>query len=211
MLKILRQGAPGFDVPNVASGAPWTLPEDAVWIELISPSRPEELAVEQALGILLPTREEMAEIEASSRLYSEDGATFMTATVLARTEEETPISAPITFVLAGQRLVTIRYLEPKSFTLFASQAERQPSLCPSGVVTFLGLIDAIVDRMADVLERTGAEVEANSREIFKQPRAGGFEPILTRLGRAQNVNAKVRDSPRQPVAADQLRHAGRAD
>ena len=194
MLKVLRQGAPGFDEPTIEAGSSWVLPADAVWIELISPTRPEELAVEQALGVLLPTREEMAEIETSSRLYQEDGATFMTATILANADEDLPISAPVTFVLVDQRLVTIRYQEPKAFTLFSSQAERQPSLCPNGPTTFLGLVDAIIDRMADILERTGAEVEANSREIFRQPRTGGFEPILTRLGRAQNVNAKVRDS-----------------
>ncbi len=194
MLKVLRQGAPGFDEPIIQPGSTWVLPEDAVWIELISPTRAEELIVEQAVGVLLPTREEMAEIETSSRLYQEDGATFMTANVLANAEGDLPVSAPVTFVLIGQRLVTIRYLEPKAFTLFVSQAERQPSLCPNGVTTFLGLVDAIVDRIADILERTGAEVEDNSREIFRQPRTGGFEAILTRLGRAQNINAKVRES-----------------
>jgi magnesium transporter len=52
----------------------------------------------------------------------------------------------------------------------------------------------VVDRTADILERTSGEVEAASRSIFKRPREGGFEQILTRLGRSQNVNAKARDS-----------------
>ena len=52
MLKVLRQGAPGFDEPTIEAGSSWVLPADAVWIELISPTRPEELAVEQALGVL---------------------------------------------------------------------------------------------------------------------------------------------------------------
>ncbi len=56
MLKVLRQGAPGFDEPTIEPGSGWALPPDAVWIELINPTRPEELAVEQALGVMLPTR-----------------------------------------------------------------------------------------------------------------------------------------------------------
>ena len=192
MLRVLRHGAPGFETGD--GGRDWRLPDDAVWIELVDPTRAEEVAVEQSIGLLLPTREEMAEIEASSRLYQEDGGTFMTATVLVNADGDLPTVAPVTFVLAGARLVTIRYVEPKAFAVFAAQAERQPSLCPSGAQTFLGLLDAIVDRTADIIERTASEVETQSRIIFSRPRGAAFEAILNRLGRAQNINAKARDS-----------------
>ncbi|MDG2531156.1 magnesium transporter CorA family protein [Caulobacter endophyticus] len=192
MLRVLRQGAPGFEPGGQTPD--WRLPTDAVWIELVDPTRAEEVAVEQSIGLLLPTREEMAEIEASSRLYQEDGGTFMTATILVNAEGELPTAAPVTFVLAGDKLVTIRYVEPRAFSVFAAQAERQPSLCPHGPQTFLGLLDAIVDRTADILERTAGEVETQSRTIFGRPRGAAFEKILDRLGRAQNVNAKARDS-----------------
>ena len=192
MLRVLRHGAPGFDL--VALSADWRLADDAVWIELVDPTRAEEVAVEKSIGLLLPTREEMAEIEASSRLYQEDGGTFMTATVLVNADGDLPTAAPVTFVLTGDRLVTIRYVEPKAFKVFAAQAERQPSLCPGGAQTFLGLLDAIVDRTADIIERTASEVETQSRIIFSRPRGAAFEAILNRLGRAQNVNAKARDS-----------------
>ncbi|MDB5456082.1 MAG: magnesium transporter [Caulobacter sp.] len=192
MLRVLRAGAPGFEPGGQTAG--WRVPDDAVWIELVDPTRAEEVAVEQSLGVLLPTREDMAEIEASSRLYQEDGGTFMTATVLVNADGDLPTAAPVTFVLVGQRLVTIRYVEPKAFSVFAAQAERQPSLCPTGVQTFLGLLDALIDRTADILERTAGVVEDQSRAIFNRPRGGAFEQILNRLGRAQNVNAKARDS-----------------
>jgi magnesium transporter len=65
---------------------------------------------------------------------------------------------------------------------------------PNGLQTFLGLLDAVVDRTADILERTAAEVEVQSRAIFGRPRGAAFEQILNRLGRAQNVNSKARDS-----------------
>lgn len=192
MLRVLRQGAPGFDEARCEPG--WRLPTDAVWIDLINPTRTEELSVEGSLGVLLPTREEMAEIEPSSRLYQEDGATFMTAVVIVNVGAELAETAPVTFVLTHDKLVTIRYAEPKSFALFSAQAERQPSLCPSGATTFLNLLDAIVDRTADILERTAAEVESISRDIFARPRSRAFEDLLYRLGPAQTLNAKIRDS-----------------
>lgn len=193
MIRILRAGQPHFETADVCA-EDWKLPSTTVWLDLVEPTRPEELAVEAALGLLLPTREEMAEIEVSSRLYQEDGATFMTATLLHKSASEIPDSDPITFVLAGARLVTIRYFEPKSFAIFEGQLERQPELSATGVSTFVNLMEAIVDRTADNLEFTSAEVETISREIFAARRPRNFEPILNRLGRNQTANNKVRDS-----------------
>ncbi|MFN3228571.1 MAG: magnesium/cobalt transporter CorA [Asticcacaulis sp.] len=193
MLKIFRAGAPGFETVE-SPAASWIMPHDTVWIELISPDRNEELCVEQALGVLLPTREEMAEIEASSRLYQEDGATFMTANVLYTADGERLTAGPVTFVLCGERLVTIRYFEPRAFNMFIAQASRQPSLCPTGAQTLLNLVDAIVDRTADLLEKTAQEVEQISTAIFTRKRTTRFDEVLSQLGRAQNDNAKIRDS-----------------
>ena len=197
MLRYLRAGAAGFEeLPPAACVDPggWSMPADVVWLDLLTPSRPEELCVEKALGVLLPTREEMLEIEPSSRLYQDNGATFLTALVLYNSDSGLPSAGPVTFVLVGQRLVTIRYMEPKSFALFAAQAKRQPGLCPNGMQTFLGLVDAIVDRTADILENVGAEVEAVSEEVFLSDPSRRFTDILQRLGRAQNAAAKIRDS-----------------
>lgn len=194
MLRVLRKGQAHFDVIERLTPG-WRLPPDAVWVDLLTPSRDEELAVEAAVGVPVPTREEMVEIEVSSRLYREAGATFMTATVVTNADGDLPAAEPVTFVLAGPWLVTIRYAEPRAFANFIGQVERQPAaLGQSGADAFLALIDAIVDRLADVLERANAEVETASRNVFAQPRAKSFEAILTRLGRTQNVTAKVRDS-----------------
>ena len=193
MIRILRAGQPRFDTVDVCN-ADWSLPTTAVWIDLVEPTRAEELAIERALDLLLPTKEEMAEIEVSSRLYQEDGATFMTATLLHKSDGEGPHADPLTFVLVGSRLVTIRYFEPKSFPIFETQLARQPELSMSGVTTFVNLMEAVVDRTADNLEFTSAEVETLSREIFAAERPRSFEPILTRLGINQTANNKVRDS-----------------
>ena len=66
MLNLLLKGATAPHPVEVTPG--WALPADAIWIDLYNPTREEELAAEFALGLLLPTREEMAEIETSSRL-----------------------------------------------------------------------------------------------------------------------------------------------
>ena len=53
-----------------------------MWIDLITPTVQEDKLVEALLGIAVPTREEMQEIEVSSRLYIENGGRYMTATLM---------------------------------------------------------------------------------------------------------------------------------
>src|SRR6476646_11574320 len=93
------------------------LPEGAVWIDLVKPTSAEDRAVERLAGIAVPTREDMQEIEISSRLYIESGARYMTATLMCQSDTDMPKTTPVTFILAGHRLVTVRYEEPKPFAL----------------------------------------------------------------------------------------------
>ena len=169
-----------------------------VWIDISDPTDAEETAVETALGIDVPTRAEMEEIEDSSRLYTEDGAAFMTANLPSRTDTETPVLAPVTFILAGSRLVTVRYHEPKAFRVLAARAERVAMGCVDGATVLLSLLEAVIDRLADILEKIGRDIEQISRTIFrpvKKPgRAPDYQAVLQDLGRHGDLVANVTDS-----------------
>jgi magnesium transporter len=178
-----------------------TLPESAVWIDLISPTQGEDKLVEKFLGIAVPTREEMQEIEVSSRLYVENGARYMTATLMCQSETDTPRTTPVTFILAGHRLVTVRYDDPKPFSLITNKFGR---FCPanvSGQVVFMDLLDAVIDRSADILERIGVDVDQLSHDIFEPPRSvrkqrgrGAYNAVLRTIGRTGDLTSKVRES-----------------
>ena len=145
---------------------PRRITEQAIWIDLLNPKREEEIKVERALKIGVPTREEQQEIEASSRLYQENGAHFMTATVLYQTDTAEPATTPITFILAGNRLITLRYAEPGAFAIFAARCRKPDPSLTNGTAVLIGLIETIVDRMADFIERIQGEVDKLSRSIF---------------------------------------------
>src|SRR3954471_8112910 len=100
------------------------LPENAVWIDLVKPAAAEDQAVERLAGIAVPTREDMQEIEISSRLYAENGARYMTATLMCHADTDTPKTTAVTFILTGHRLVTVRYDEPKPFALVENKLAR---------------------------------------------------------------------------------------
>jgi magnesium transporter len=194
MLKLYRRDAAAPDeVTFDTADADWRLPPDTVWIDLDTPTREEELAVERALGLDLPTPEEMEKIELSSRLYQENGATVLTATLLARADDEHPITTPATFVLTHNVLVTLRYVKLKAFAVFG-QRMAQDRAINSGAEALLGLLDAVVERLAEVLERGSDQTQASSEAIFDRPRGAAFEPLLTGLARAQSTTALARSS-----------------
>jgi magnesium transporter len=169
------------------------------WIDLVNPSDAEEEELERHLGINIPTREEMQEIEISSRLYQENGAAFMTATLPAQTDGDYPQIAPVTFVLAGQRLITVRYHEPRAFKTFPMRAEKVPTGCEDGASVLISLLEALVDRLADVLERAGQDIDRISRGVFehkgaKPTKTRDFQKVLEELGRKGDLTSHIRDS-----------------
>ncbi|MBW8879942.1 MAG: magnesium transporter CorA family protein [Asticcacaulis sp.] len=184
---------PLHDTPSAPAGDD-ALAANVVWVDLFNPTRDEELRMEAALGVLLPTREDMAEIETSSRLYIENHAAFMTAQVAFYGGQKNLQSEPVTFVLAGGRLVTIRYIEPASFKILKGQIEKQPVLCSDGPTTFLNLIDVVIDRTADMIEKTAKGIEELQKSIFTTRRKTPLESVIISLGEAQQDNARIRDS-----------------
>lgn len=189
MLNVLSRGKTAF--VTLAEGDP--IPADAVWIELITPTRSEELALENALKLCVPTREEMAEIEVSSRLYEEYGGLFMTASLVVNADSDMPGLEPVTFVLAGETLVTIRYFEPRAFSIYTAQLGRQIAAPARGAEALIGLLEAIVDRVADLIERASSDVEAQSRATFARKGSVSAD-LVERLGSIQSLSSKARGS-----------------
>ncbi|MGI8604616.1 MAG: magnesium transporter CorA family protein [Verrucomicrobiales bacterium] len=201
MISVHPPGSSGPSVPEIALA---TLAE-ALWIDLLEPSPTEIARVQSALGLELPTRSEMQEIEASSRLYQESGALFMTATMIYRAETAFPESTAATFVLTTKNLVTIRYADPTPFRTFAVKADRNYAAFASRDKMFGGLVDEIIDRIADILELVAAELDAISRTIFNIPSASGpprdpdapkpnYSALLERIGRSGELATKARES-----------------
>jgi magnesium transporter len=173
----------------------------AVWIDLLRPSKDEDLVVERALSISIPTHEEMREIEASSRLYFEGGAHYMTAIVLHQPDAmvEPAVATPITFVLSGSQLVTVRYAEPRAFSIFLGRAQKKDAACMSGAAVLVGLLEAIIDREADRVERIQGEVDKLSQTIFgakggERTRTRRFDVNIRSIGREGELTSRSRES-----------------
>jgi len=194
---MLRTYGPGCD-GSLVDPKVERIPENATWIDLEEPTKEEEALVERCTQVGIPTEDEMKEIEPSSRLYERNGTLYMTISALRGVDEDHPSTTPITFVLAGNRLVTVRYATPKPVRNFENHARREPEVARDALTVLLRLLDAIIDRLADELEELAAEIEAISTQVFarnleaRRIPAERLTALLTRIGRAQTLLAKIR-------------------
>lgn len=173
------------------------------WIDLLTPNAEELAYAEKLCAIEMPTKDEMREIEATSRLYCEDGGRFMTTTVLSRVETDEPIIAEITFILKGRQLITIRHTDSYSFRVFSHQLLRTQDT--NRDLVFIGLLETLVDRQADVLERFGTDLDALSKKVFgthhtrrkgrrEDPDTDDLRDALEELGRVGDLITRQRDA-----------------
>jgi magnesium transporter len=170
-----------------------------VWVDLVHPTKDEELLVEKALSLSIPTIDEMQEIETSSRLYHEGAAHYMTATLLRQKGDTPAARTNVTFILIGETLVTVRYEEPRAFGIFLARAQKKDAACGSGCAVLTGLLEAIVDREADRIERITSEVDKLGQSIFvpkggKGSRSKRFEATIKTVGLEGEIASRARET-----------------
>ena len=178
---------------------PEPVASDTVWLDLLNPTPEEDAFVEKQLGISIPTRAEMREIEVSNRLYQENGAYYMTAFIVYNLDAPTPSTSTLTFILAGNRVVTVRYAEPKAFPFFLSRVEKEALPCSTAAAIIVGLLETIVHRQADLVERIQDEVERTAQGIFEikggqQTRNRRLDLLLKAIGKEGDITSRAQES-----------------
>lgn len=141
--------------------------EDALWIDLYRPM-PEQIARVAALGIEVPTLADMEEIEISNRLYREQGMEFITVVLPGLSETREATSGPVTFILMPGRLVTVRHHAPRPFETYPDRAFRAAAGLGSPERIFLGLVEDIIGRLADLLEGAGRALDEVARAVYNK-------------------------------------------
>lgn len=171
--------------------APGPQISDALWVDLYRPLDSQIAAVE-ALGVEVPTLADMEEIEISNRLYRDDGIDYMTVVVPGQTPEGRHVSGPVTFILGPKRLITVRHHTPRSFETFPDRADRATAGCSTPDRIFLGLIDEIVARQADLLEGIGRALDAVSARVLGNVTQDELQHALGEVGRQGELLGRIR-------------------
>lgn len=161
----------------------------AVWVDLLEPDSAEAITL-AALGLILPSLEEMEEIELSNRLYQENGVDYLTIVIPGQNAANEQIAAPVTFILSAKRLVTLRHHTPRPFQTFPERAEKNGLGVSSPDHVFIGLVGEIIGRLADHLEAVGRALDQIARLIY-QPTTQSQEDLRNALANIGNEGERL--------------------
>jgi magnesium transporter len=172
-----------------------------LWIDLQDPTEDERQQVTNQFKIHVPTRDELSEIESSSRLFSREGLVCVSMPLIPPPHSEELAPPPLGFVLTPRILVTIRFSEIHGLEQVATLFKANPP--HSSVEAFVAIVEAMVDFGADLLERFSKEVAAISRRSFSQyakapargPKSGKtLRATLVAVGMVGEHLSEVRDT-----------------
>lgn len=200
MITVFRPNGEARALPAETDSAAAEALAGAVWVDLLEPTRNDEAVIERVLSIDVPTRDELKDIEPSSRLYTDGNAAYMTASLMVKAESDLPHLTDVAFILTPDRLLTVRYAEPRSFSLFKSAMHRIPGGCGTPIVMITRLLETIADRTAEILEIAVSRADKLSLEVFGDKRHLSRRPPryledrVVQVSALHRLVAKTRDS-----------------
>jgi magnesium transporter len=172
LIKIYRDTSGGL----LQKSVPEALPQEVIWIDLLNPTDDEKRYIEARTGIRIPSLDALSEIESSSRLISEGEAIYLSMPLVARSNTPDPYVSPVGLILTSRVLVTVRFAELTIFETVAKKVGDDNTL-RSASGTFIALMEALVDRGADVLEHLGGELDGISRSVFRGDPSKSRHPV----------------------------------
>jgi magnesium transporter len=135
-----------------------------VWVDLLNPTNEDIARACSTYGLDIPPREQLEEIEFSSRLQYEDDVFTVSVPVTPHvTSQEEDVTTPLGFVLTRDLLVTVRFAQLHTFEAITARVKRRERSAPD---IFMVIVEAMIDYGADRLEELRAEAQRISQRIF---------------------------------------------
>jgi magnesium transporter len=150
--------------------------KSATWVDLIDPTAEEKAAFQKAFSLRVPSPDEVAQIQATSRLRAEHNAFYMTAPLILAKDNAPWIVVPTGFVLSERVLLTVRTDTVPAFDVTIGELGPRDKLDPA--LAFVRLLEVLVDGMADLLEAAAGDLDDASHLIFRPE-----HPSQTKLSR----------------------------
>lgn len=162
-----------------------------LWIDLLDPTGDEKRATEAFLGTEIQSRAQAEEIESSSR-FSESHDSIFANTNYISPEGDELSEDPVSFILTGNTLTTLREIPLRSFTSLQRRMLARPAQFKTGYHLFVAIMDQRVDLDADIIELMSKDTAQFAKRINRQEDIN--EDFLLDINQLQENTMVVRES-----------------
>ena len=165
--------------------------DDILWIDLLSPTIKEQKAVENFMEINLQTRQQVEEIESSSKYSETENAIICNSNFFMPTGDSFSIE-PVSFIIAEGVLVSVRFNEFRTFTESAKRLQMNYRAFPTGYHLLISILEVRIDFDADLVEALAKNIAALSKEISLSDSVD--KQMLTRISHLQENTMLIREN-----------------
>ena len=139
--------------------------DDILWLDLLSPSIKEQKAVENFIEESLQTRQQVEEIESTSK-YSENENSIISNTNFFIPKGDTFSVEPVSFILSNEGvLVSMRTTESRTFREAEKRLQMNYRGYSTGYHIFISLLEVRIDFDADLVESISKQIARLSRDL----------------------------------------------
>ena len=139
--------------------------DDILWIDMLQPTIKEQKAVENFMEINLQTKQQVEEIESTSKYSETENAIISNANFFVPTGESFVIE-PVSFIISNEGvLVSVRQAESRTFQETEKRLQINYRNYPTGYHIFITLLEVRIDYDADMVELIARQVSSLSRNI----------------------------------------------
>lgn len=180
------------------------LPASARWIDVDTCTADEVTRLEQLLHIKLPPVREVRLIEQQRQYYADRKALYITLPIVVSSQSSNPVTGALVVVVTPQFLITLRQSESRAIANYAEHLSKHAPQLATSSTAFVGLVEAIVGRLADLGENVSYQMEQVSRIAFldslqraKTPgggKADSWSKVLQGLGSTARLNHRALDA-----------------
>ena len=179
--------------------------DDILWIDMITPSIKEQKAVEKFMEISLQTRQQVEEIESTSK-YSETETTIISNSNFFVPTGESFVVEPVSFIISNEGvLVSVRSAEMRTFREAEKRLQMNYRSYSTGYHIFISLLEVRIDFDADLVEMVAKQVSALSKDINTEDSID--KEVIHRINTLQESTMVLRENifDRQRVLSGILR------
>ena len=164
---------------------------EILWIDLTSPSAPEQEAIENLIGIKFLTRQQAEEIETTSK-YSETISEILINLDYYIDKGNTYATEPVSFVIINKSLlVSYHHLPSTTFKEVAVRIKLRPEENKTCFGVFLTIMETIIDYEADMEELLSREISRLSKVITSSSNID--KAVLHRINELQEKSTALRE------------------